>query len=35
MYDFKNKGYATDFKKSEHVPEFKVFILIPAKKKRY
>ncbi len=27
MYDFKIKGHVTDFEKSVHVPDFKVFCI--------
>ncbi len=32
MYDFKIKGHVSDFEKSEHVPDFKLFVLNPVKK---
>ncbi len=32
MCNFKIKGHVTDFKKSEHVPDFKVFVLNPVNK---
>ncbi len=30
----KIRGHVTDFKKLDHVPDFRLFVLNPAKKKR-